>query len=287
MMMTGKTQNLGVMGWPVAHSLSPVLQQAAIEAAGLDYAYIALPVRPEDLPAAVAGLRALQFRGWNVTIPHKQAVMAELDELDEAAQAIGAVNTVVNDDGRLKGYNTDCTGCIMGLTAQGFDVRGKRAVLLGGGGAARAIIYGLLTHSAAQVTVGARNAAKIAPLATDFAAYGTVVTMDWQSANFTQALGDADLLINATPLGMVPHVDAMPPVDWAQVKQDAFVYDIIYTPAETLFLRTAREHGHRTLNGELMLAGQGAAALRLWTGVEPDLAVMQQALHQALAGAGV
>lgn len=282
MMFTGRTQNLGVMGWPVAHSLSPVLQQAAIAAAGLDYAYIALPVRPEDLHAAVTGLRALQFRGWNVTIPHKQAIMAELDAIDAAAQAIGAVNTVVNDQGRLVGYNTDYVGCIMGLTAQGFSVQGKKAVLLGGGGAARAIIWGLLEQGAASVVVGARNAAKIAPLAVDFGRFGHIETMDWQSEAFQRALGQADLLINATPLGMAPHIDAMPPVDWANVQAEAFVYDIIYTPEETMFLRTAREHAHRTLNGEAMLAGQGAAAFHYWTGIEPDLSVMQRALHAAL-----
>ena len=281
-MLTGTTKNLGVMGWPIAHSLSPVIQMAAIEAAGLDYAYIALPVKPGELPQAVAGLKALQFRGWNVTIPHKQAIMPLMDDIDEAARTIGAVNTVVNDNGHLTGYNTDCVGAIMGLQQAGFDVQGKKVVMLGGGGAARAVIWGLLQHGASRVTIGARNPAKIAPLAKDFAAYGAVVTAEWHSELFQQALGEADLLINTTPLGMAPKVDAAPPVDWQAVLPTAFVYDIIYTPEETLFLRQAREHGHRTLNGEYMLAGQGAASLYYWTGVQPDLQVMQQALHRAL-----
>ncbi|MBQ1335799.1 MAG: shikimate dehydrogenase, partial [Selenomonadaceae bacterium] len=133
-MYTGKTRNLGVMGWPIAHSLSPVLQNAAIEEAGLDYAYVALPVEPLKLPAAVEGLRALQFRGFNVTIPHKSAIMPLLDGIDEDARIIGAVNTVVNEDGFLRGYNTDAAGFIHALQDTGFEVAGKQVCVLGAGG---------------------------------------------------------------------------------------------------------------------------------------------------------
>ena len=143
-MIKGTTKNLGVMGWPIAHSLSPVLQNAAIEEAELDYVYISLPVPPEKLKEAVAGLRAMQFTGWNVTIPHKQAIMAELDAVDEDARIIGAVNTVVNRDGHLTGYNTDCIGFMQPLAQQGFSPKGREATILGAGGAARAVIWGLL-----------------------------------------------------------------------------------------------------------------------------------------------
>lgn len=281
-MFTGKTKNLAVMGWPVAHSLSPVLQMAAIQQAGLDYAYITLPVRPEDLEDAVKGLRAMQFRGWNITIPHKQATMAYLDEVDEDARIIGAVNTIVNEDGRLKGYNTDFTGSMWGLLNRGFDPDGKKAVLLGAGGAARALIWGLIKHGIDSICIGARNPAKVAQLAQEFSKYTKVESMHWETDEFRAVLRDADLLINTTPLGMAPKTEAMPPVDWADVKASAFVYDVIYTPLETMFLRTARENGHETLNGEAMLVGQGADSLKLWTGIEPDRAVMSHALHTAL-----
>ena len=140
MMIKGTTKNLGVMGWPIAHSLSPVLQNAAIAAADLDYTYMALPVKPEALAAAVNGLKALQFRGFNVTIPHKTAIMPLLDEIDEDARIIGAVNTVVNDDGKLTGYNTDVTGFIDAMLAREFNPKAKEVVLLGAGGAARAVV---------------------------------------------------------------------------------------------------------------------------------------------------
>lgn len=282
-MITGKTQNLGVIGWPIAHSLSPVLQNAAIAKAGIDYNYTALPVAPEKLAEAVAGLKALNYRGWNVTIPHKSAIMSLLDEIDEDAKVIGAVNTVVNDAGRLKGFNTDCLGFMGALAKRQVALNGEKAVLLGAGGAARAVIWGLLKAGAREVVLGVRNPAKAEILATEFSQYGRVTVCHWESEDFAQVLTDCALLVNTTPLGMTPKVEACPPVDWSKVRPSAVVYDIIYTPAETVFLRQAREHGHLTINGEEMLAGQGAAALKMWAGCEPDLACMQAALRNALA----
>jgi shikimate dehydrogenase len=282
-MITGKTKNLGVIGWPIAHSLSPVMQNAAIAAAGIDYNYTALPVEPEKLAAGVQGLRALHYRGFNVTIPHKGAVMPLLDEIDKAAQVIGAVNTVVNDNGHLTGYNTDCMGFMGALESRHIKLQAEMAVLLGAGGAARAVIWGLLQAGVREVVLGVRNPAKAQKMADDFAAYGTVTICHWEQADFTAKLHECALLVNTTPLGMTPNVDACPPVDWSNVNPEAFVYDIIYTPAETRFLREAREHGHAVVNGEEMLAGQGAEALKLWTGIEPDIKKMQEALRAALA----
>lgn len=281
-MLTGTTKNLGVMGWPIAHSLSPVLQNAAIAKAGLDYVYTSLPVRPEQLAEAVNGLRALQFRGWNVTIPHKSAIMPLLDVIDEDARIIGAVNTVVNDEGRLTGYNTDVTGFIQALLDQGFNPAGREVVLLGAGGAARAVVWGLIKAGAKVIHIGVRSPQKVQPLVDEFRPYGMLDVYHWESEPFQQLLGTAELLINTTPLGMTPHLDGMVPVDWSKVRASAFVYDIIYTPAETRFLREARLHGHATLNGEAMLAGQGAAAFQKWTGVQPDLALMKQKLRETL-----
>lgn len=281
-MLTGTTQNIGVMGWPIAHSLSPVLQNAAIAKAGCDYVYMALPVKPKDLSQAVEGLKALQFRGWNVTIPHKAAIMPLLDEIDEDARIIGAVNTVVNDDGHLTGYNTDAAGFIQALLDEGFDPQGKTAVLLGAGGAARAVIWGLLKAGIRALHIGVRSPEKVQLLVDDFRKYGMVTACHWESDTFIGQLGKADLLVNATPLGMTPHTDAMPPVAWENVKKRAFVYDIIYTPAETRLLREARKNGHPTLNGEGMLAGQGAAALEKWIGKKPDVFLMKAKLREAL-----
>lgn len=281
-MIKGTTKNLGVMGWPIAHSLSPVLQNAAIEEAGLDYVYISLPVPPEKLKEAVAGLRAMQFTGWNVTIPHKQAIMAELDAVDEDARIIGAVNTVVNRDGHLTGYNTDCIGFMQPLAQQGFLPKGKEATILGAGGAARAVIWGLLRAKVKRSTLGVRNPAKAARLAEEFAAYGEIQVLHWEDSAFAEHLAVTDLLVNTTPLGMYPHVEGMPPVDWTKLKKDALVYDIIYTPERTRFLSEAQAHGHAIINGEGMLAGQGAAAFTLWTGVAPDLALMKRALREEL-----
>ena len=287
-MFSGTTKNLGVIGWPIAHSLSPTLQNAALEAAGLDYVYTALPVRPEELSVAVAGLKALHFRGFNVTIPHKQAVLHALDEIEEDAQIIGAVNTVVSDEGKLKGYNTDVTGFLDALSLSGFRPEGQKCVLFGAGGAARAVLWGLIKSGVRSVTVGARHPERAEALTEDFAARASIrgtrlAACHFSSEEFLADFREADLIVNATPLGMTPNIDAMPPVDFTQAKERAFAYDIIYTPAETKFLREARLAGHPTLNGEMMLVLQGAAAFRLWTDVTPDTEAMKLALRQALA----
>lgn len=281
--LTGTTQNLGVMGWPIRHSLSPVLQNAALEKAGLDYVYVALPVPPEKLRTAVAGLQAMGFAGWNVTIPHKQAIMPLLDEIDEDARIIGAVNTVIHKDGRLIGHNTDVTGFLLPFKRRGIDLRGKKAALLGAGGAARAVIWGLLREGVSSLAIGVRNLRKAESLIEEFAPYGILHIHHWEDEAFREELGEADLLVNTTPLGMTPHTDGMPPVVWQDLKASAIVYDIIYTPAHTRFLREAAAHGHTILNGEEMLAGQGAAAFALWTGQEADLDCMLTALRAELS----
>ncbi len=281
-MITGQTKNLGVIGYPIAHSLSPAMQNAALREAGLDYSYIAMPVAPEDLAAAVKGLQSLGFRGFNVTIPHKTAILPLLDTVDEDASMVGAVNTVVLEDGRLAGYNTDVAGFIGALREMGFSPKGKRAVLLGAGGAARAAVWGLIREGAAAISLGVRNPAKAQELVGQFPSFPALTAMDWQSDDFRQALAAADILVNTTPLGMAPRVEACPPVDWSCLRRETLAYDIIYTPEETRFLQMAAAHGCPTLNGVPMLVGQGAAAFHRWTGQEADRGVMREALRQAL-----
>ena len=281
-MFTGKTRNLGVMGWPVEHSLSPVMQNAALERAGMDYAYIALPVPPEHLEKAVEGLKVVGFCGWNVTIPHKTAIMNFMDEVDSSARMIGAVNTVVNKDGRLKGFNTDAAGFLRGLEHSNFKADGKNAVLLGAGGAARAVIWGLCQAGVSKIVIGVRNPGKAEPLAKVFRDYTDLYVFDWGTDEFRDALKGAELLVNTTPLGMEPKVDGMPPVELELLPKGTLVYDIIYTPSETRLLREAKRLGFSVVNGEYMLAGQGAEAFRMWTGKAPDESLMRRALREAL-----
>ena len=210
-MLTGKTGNLGVMGWPIAHSLSPAMQNAALAKAGIDYVYTALPVEPVHLAAAVAGLRALRFRGWNVTIPHKQAVIDLLDEIDEDAQIIGAVNTVVQENGRLMGFNTDVVGFLAGLAGAGFSLAQKRVVLLGAGGAARAVLWGLIKSGASRVAIGVRHPEKAEMLRQAFSpravAGGTAgAALRWGVARgiFSNEAGMGSAAITAASAGGSP-----------------------------------------------------------------------------------
>ncbi len=291
-MYTGTTKNLAVIGWPIAHSLSPVIQNTALTGAGLDYAYIAVPVAPKDLTVAVAGLRAMNFRGWNVTIPHKSAIIPLLDEIEPAAAALGAVNTVINDDGKLIGANTDVIGFIEPLKARLGEnaLPGKNAVILGAGGAARAALWALLSAGIKEITIAVRNPNKAEPLAEEFRSLNrkffsgeTLITaVDWMGEDYAKRLESCHLLINATPLGMAPNVEASPVVDWQRLRSDAFCYDIIYTPAMTRFLSQAVRHGHAVLNGEEMLVGQARAALEKWTGCPGDKEAMLKALRNAL-----
>ncbi len=281
-MITGHTRNFGVIGHPIGHSLSPAMQNAGIQAAGLDAVYIAMPVEERELAQAVTGLKTLGFQGFNVTIPHKQAIMPFLDAIDKDAQVIGAVNAVGIQDGFLTGYNTDVVGFLQGMHNHGFAPAGKRAVLLGAGGAARAIIWGLIKEGVASLTIGVRNVYKAQKVAEYFRPYMDIQVLDWQSPEFSQLLSQAELLVNSTPLGMEPNTLVMPPIDWRFVSPTVFVYDIIYTPAETMFLRTARERGCQTLNGEEMLVGQGAEAFRIWTGQQLPIEPMAEVLRQCL-----
>lgn len=274
---SGKTGNLGVIGHPIEHSLSPVMQNAALREMGLDYAYIAMPVKPKNLAAAVEGLRCLSFRGFNVTIPHKTDIMAYLDEIHPDARGIGAVNTVVNDGGCLTGYNTDAAGFLAGLRDKGVSLGGS-AVVLGAGGAARAVLWGLRQEGVAEITLGVRNVAKAQEMLQECPCGAAVRAVSWAEGAFSEALQRAELIVNTTPLGMYPQVEESPPIPWEWVNPKAVLYDLIYTPDKTRFLAAGERRGHRIINGLLMLVGQGAAALQLWTGREADRQVMARAL---------
>ena len=276
------TKNLGIIGYPIAHTLSPIMQMAAIKAADLDYSYIAIPMQKGKLIFAVDGLRALDFRGWNVTIPLKSTITSLLDALDADAKVIGAVNTVVNDGGMLTGYNTDVNGFLTSLSEVEFMPDECNAVVLGAGGAARAIIWGLCKRNAGHIAIGVRNPEKYKSIVEDFNSFKSIELFHWESDEFKEQMEQADILINTTPLGMTPAVDEMPPVDISLLPEGALVYDIIYSPAKTKFLAKAEELGYPILNGMTMLLYQGVEAFRLFTGVEPDEKVMLKALREEL-----
>jgi shikimate dehydrogenase len=282
--ISGKTRVLGVIGHPVEHTSSPAMHNAALAALGLDYVYTAFAVRPEELGQAIAGMRALQIRGLNVTVPHKVGVMALLDEISPEAQTIGAVNTIDHCEGRLIGHNTDAFGAMQSLRLDGgLQTLPARVALLGAGGAARAILYALLQRPEVEhIALLNRTAEKAAALAAALDPEGQRVTPGALDETAGALLHQAGLLINATAIGMHPHPNASPLPDPSCLHPGMVVLDIVYNPLETLLLRQARQAGARPVDGLGMLARQGARAFAIWTGVEPPVEVMRAAALERL-----
>jgi shikimate dehydrogenase len=276
--ISGQTRLVGVIGWPVAHSMSPAMHNAAFASLGLDWRYLALPVEPERVGEAVRGLRALGFAGANVTVPHKQAVMAHLDRVSPAAQAIGAVNTIVIRDDRLLGDNTDWLGFLAALREEGFEPEGRCCAVLGAGGAARAVVYALAS-AGATVTVYNRTAARAESLVGGLSASLPGAPLH---ARPLTALGEisneTELLVNTTSLGMWPETEASPWPAALPLPSHLAVCDLVYNPPQTLLLTQAQAAGARAIGGLGMLVHQGAAAFEMWTGHHPPTEVMRQAI---------
>ena len=267
---------LGIIGHPVAHSLSPAIQGAALRAAGVDATYERWDTPHAALPARIAALRAPDCLGANVTIPHKQNVLALLDEVPPLAAGIGAVNTVVNDGGRLSGHNTDGGGFVAALREAGFEPGGKRFLLVGAGGAARGIAFALREAGAASIAVSNRTAARAETLA---AAVGA------EAVPFDAPPAPYDCVVNCTSAGMHGSgAEDTLPCDPAAAGPATLVVDIVYAPEETPLLRAAREAGLPVLGGLPMLIHQGALAFELWTGRPAPLDAMREAARAALAG---
>jgi shikimate dehydrogenase len=278
--ITGKTSLVGVIGWPVRHSLSPHMHNAAFAELNLDWAYVPLPVRPDHVEQALKGLVALNLVGVNVTIPHKQAVMRYIDELSEAARITGAVNTIHLQDGKYFGYNTDAIGFLNALKEANYSPKGLRVAVLGAGGAARAVVFALVRAGADSVIVLNRTAERGAFLVDDLAAAfpNSSLCFEALTPDALAALDDrVDLVVNSTSVGMFPEVDESP---WpAEVPMSAkIVYnDLIYNPLETVFLARARAAGAVTIDGLGMLVHQGAFAFERWTNRQAPLETMRQA----------
>ncbi|MBL7198634.1 MAG: shikimate dehydrogenase [Anaerolineae bacterium] len=293
-MFDGQTQLVGVMGWPIAHSLSPVMHNAAFDALGLNWRYVALPVHPSQLSVAIEGLKALGFRGSNVTVPHKEAVIPSLDEVPSRVRRFGAVNTLVihrEEGGRctVHGENTDVQGFVHALRGGGFDPQGRRVLVVGAGGGARGAVYGLCGAGAAEVVVLNRTPGRAAALVDDLSTHapGTALRSGALTADVLErCANEADLLVNATTRGMWPHDGVSIWPDDRCLPSHLAVCDMVYRPLETKLLRQARAAGAWPIDGLGMLLGQGALSFQMWTGQWPPEDVMRAACKAVLVQEG-
>jgi shikimate dehydrogenase len=277
MVISGKTKVYGVIGDPVEHSISPTIQNAAFEAAELDCAFLTFKVSPDQVGIALSGMRALGIEGLNVTMPHKNAVIGFLDEVDQTAKLLNAVNTVKNEDGKLYGFNTDGVGALKALRENGVDPKGKKVTLLGAGGAARAIAFALAPE-ADELSIVNRTLKPAAELANllhqTFNSKAVAYTLSPLAVKAT--LAEADLLINATSVGMKPNANQTP-VKRQWLKPDLAVMDIVYDPIETKLAKDAKAAGAKVVSGVEMLIYQGAASFEIWTRCKAPVEVMRKA----------
>ncbi len=280
---SGALKLCGIIGYPLEFTLSPAMHNAAFKSLGIEYVYLPFKVKEEDLKKAIEGMRALSIRGLNITIPHKVAALALLDELDPMAEKIGAVNTIVNSDGILKGYNTDAGGFLKVLLDRGVEPRGKKIVMLGAGGASRAISF-ILAEKGASLVILNRGLGRAQELVGNIREiFGSkALALGLTGENLTEALVRADILVNTASVGMTPHADeTLVPAEL--FKSGLLVYDIVYSPIKTRLLKDAEAAGAEIIPGLEMLVWQGASAFKLWTGQEAPVEVMRQAALRELA----
>ncbi|MFQ6085493.1 MAG: shikimate dehydrogenase [Candidatus Bathyarchaeia archaeon] len=274
--VSSETKLCGVIGDPIEHSLSPVMHNAAFEALNLDYVYLAFRVKKEDLRKSIDGIRGMNFVGVNVTIPHKVNVLPLLDWLDPVAEAIGAVNTIHNQDGELLGYNTDGVGALKALKGRAA-LRRKRIVILGAGGAARALAF-YLAKECDEITILNRTGDRAASLAKDLTnrKLGAVVLgLPLNQENLRQSLATADILINATSVGMFPRInDTLVPSQF--LSPSLVTFDIVYNPPKTKLLSDAEAKGATAISGVEMFVNQGALSFEIWTGKEAPTEIMRK-----------
>ena len=277
MVISGKTKVCGVIGDPIEHTLSPIMHNAAFQALKIDYVFLAFRVQATEVENAINGLRALAIQGLNVTMPHKNAVIKYLDELDPTAKTIGSANTILNKDGRLFGFNTDGVGALNALEQNGVGVRGKKILLLGAGGAAKAIGY-TLSQEADELVILNRTPKQATELTNLLKQkFNKKISSDALSPKTVKAnLVEADVLINATSMGMKPNSDQSPiKSEW--LKPDLAVMDIVYNPLETKLAKDAKAAGAKVVGGVEMLIYQGAASFEIWTACKAPVEVMRKA----------
>ncbi len=284
--ISARTKVCAVIGDPVEHSLSPQLHNAAFQARGLDFVYVACHVARGDAARAVAGVRALGLRGVSVTIPHKLDVIAHLDAIDETARLMGSVNTIVSERGVLTGYSTDGQGALRALAAEGVDPAGRRVLVLGSGGAARAIAFTLVGLSPRpRVRILGVEPGELAQLARDLREKaGAMLDADaLTSESLAAAMREAEIVVHATPIGMTPKTEASL-VPAALISARHAVFDVVYTPLTTRLLADAKAAGATVVPGIGMFVGQAAVQFELWTGVAAPVDVMTATVASALQG---
>jgi shikimate dehydrogenase len=285
MEISGKTRVFAVIGDPIEHTLSPTIHNAAFEHLKLDFVFLAFRVHPDHLENAIRGARALGIRGLNVTMPHKNAVTEFLDDADAAVKFLRAANTILNQAGKLRGFNTDGGGALKALRNNDVDLAGKKVLLLGAGGAAKAIAFSL-AKEVAELCILNRDGVKARELASALEPFGKqIVGKELSSTGIQEELQETDVLVNATSVGMTPNAsESLVKREW--LKPDLCVMDIVYNPIETNLVRDARATGAKVVSGVEMLLYQGAASFEIWTGCPAPVEVMKEALLRQLSGAG-
>lgn len=276
-MITGSTNIAGLIGHPVEHSFSPPMHNAAFNALNMDWTYVAFDVEPSNLKSAIDGARSLNIKGLNVTIPHKIEVMKYLDEIDEVARLIGAVNTI--DFRNMKGYNTDGIGAVKAIE-EVTSIKNKNVVVAGAGGASRAISFYIAKYGAESITILNRNVDKASNLAKDINLIDDVRADSISQIN--DYVREADILIDTTPVGMHPNVDADAIVGADDMHEDLVVFDAVYNPNETSLIKQAIKANAKPVYGIKMLLYQGAESFKIWTGQNPPVDVMEEALRKTL-----
>ena len=285
MKITGQTKIIGVIGDPVEHSRSPQMHNAVIHELGLDYVYVPFHVATDQIGHAVEGFKALKVVGINITLPHKKSVLPLMDKISREAELIGAVNTMVFEDGKVEGHNTDARGFINSLNEEGVNsVRGMNVLILGAGGASQAVVAGLAIERVANITIANRTVEKAVNLAdeigskTDISVKG--ISLD--DSRLLECASECDLLVSTVTSGMDTSIEPVINPNW--LNKDCIVCDIVYTPPETNLLKAAKKRGLKTIGGMGMLVHQGAISFELWTGIKPSVETMRKALVQALFG---
>ncbi len=270
------------MGDPVEHSLSPPMHNAAFKHLKMDYVYIPFHVKSSDLGPAIKGARSMGIKGLNITIPHKREVINYLNEITQAAQLIGAVNTLKFKNNKITGYNTDGMGAVKAI-AEVTPIKGKKIIIIGAGGAARAISYQLLFNGAGEVLIANRTMKNACKLTEDLQInFNVSIGCLGLNEKLSEELNDADVLVNTTPVGMYPNEDQKPIVTSDMMHHDLLVNDIVYNPIKTDLLKEAEKAGAKTINGTKMLIYQGLESFRIWTGITPPVEIFERTLMNVL-----
>ncbi len=280
--ITARTNVLCVIGHPIEHSMSPIMHNAALKDLSLDYVYVAFNIPPNDLKKAVLGFKMFSIKGINVTIPHKENIIPYLDEIDPLAEKIGAVNTIKNEGKYLIGKNTDASGAKKALLDAGCEITGKKALILGAGGAAKAVSFAI-SEDLDAVYIANRTEKRAIKLAKDLTNKTTIkaVGKNMSINTLKNLVNDVDILINTTPLGMYPDIEESP-ISEEILHNNLFVFDIVYNPLETRLLKEASKIGCKTLGGLDMFVNQGALAFEWWTGKKPNLNLMKEKVIEFL-----